>query len=56
MSQPASVRTAHARLAALQRWHPHDAVALADARRALDVAHATALTVAAAALLRGGQW
>lgn len=55
MSQPASVRTAHARIAALKRWHPNDVVALADARRDLDVAQATELTVAAAALLRGGQ-
>jgi hypothetical protein len=53
VSQPDSVRTAHARLAALRRWRPTDAAALAAARRDLQVAHATKLTASAVAVLRG---
>lgn len=50
-----SVRTAHARLAALVRWRPGDAAALEQARRDLRVARATALAASAAAVLRGGR-
>jgi hypothetical protein len=50
---PRTVRAASARLAALRRWRPADAAAIAEAQRDLVVAQATALTAEAAALLGG---
>ncbi|QVT79013.1 hypothetical protein ENKNEFLB_01393 [Nocardioides aquaticus] len=53
MTTPPTVRAAHARLAAVRRWRPGDAEALAAARRDLAVARAATLTAEATALLTG---
>lgn len=47
--QPSAVRSAAARLAAVERWHPTDAARVRQARRDLLLAHAAAQVIAAAA-------
>jgi hypothetical protein len=50
---PPSVRSAHARLAALRRHRPGDEAAIVQAQRDLVVAQAAVLAADAAALLAG---
>lgn len=51
--RPPTVRGASARLAAVSRWTPDDAEAIRRAKRDLQVAHAAARVVEAAAMLTG---
>lgn len=51
--KPPTVREAHARLAAIRRWRPHDEAAVASAERDLAVAQAAVLAAEAVHLLSG---